>query len=439
MTRASRFINDGARIGILGGGASGLAAAHALRELGYRSITVFEREPEVGGKCCTLVHEGRSYELGAGLLTPAYRNVRALMREVGVHSQAHFGGVRAALRDEDTWRLPASLRQGGWMSAVRGGVALVVELLRREGLHRPGFAHLSDELAVPFDVWCRRRGCEALEPILEPWITGFGYGFLNELPAAYVLKYATIFGAPLSEIPDEGFGGLFRKVAAALHPVEVRLGARVTDVVRRPEGVTVQTTQETSEFDVIIVACPLDAALHFLDATPLEIELFERIRYENYFIVGASVSGALPRDRYTFFRTNFDRAKVGRPTFAYRRWRETDIVFFCGFAREDDWEACARREVGATVEQMGGRVRDVIAARNWRYFPHVQTDDIARGYYRRLEQLQGCRRTYYCGEVLAFAAVEPVVTYARALVRAHFSGTASRNGKPAFLPATRSP
>jgi phytoene dehydrogenase-like protein len=425
MTKATQSTSSGTRIGILGGGASGLAAAHALRELGYRSITVFEREPDVGGKCCTLVHEGRSYELGAGLLTPAYRNVRALMREVGVHSQAHFGGVRAALRDADTWRLLVALRQGGWRSALRGSVVLLVELLRREGLLRPGFAHLSDELALPFDDWCRYRGCEVLEPILEPWITGFGYGFLNELPAAYVLKYATIFGAPLSEIPDEGFGGLFRKLAAALDPVDVRVNAQVTDVVRRPEGVTVRTTQGTSEFDVIIIACPLDEALRFLDATPLEIELFERIRYENYFIVGASVSGALPRDRYTFFRTNFDRAKVGRPTFAYRRWREADIVFFCGFAREYNWEAAAKREVAATVESVGGRVRDVIATRNWRYFPHVQTDDIAGGYYRRLERLQGCRRTYYCGELLAFAAVEPVVTYARALVHEHFVSSAA--------------
>ena len=144
MTKATQSTSSGTRIGILGGGASGLAAAHALRELGYRSITVFEREPDVGGKCCTLVHEGRSYELGAGLLTPAYRNVRALMREVGVHSQAHFGGVRAALRDADTWRLLVALRQGGWRSALRGSVVLLVELLRREGLLRPGFAHLSD-------------------------------------------------------------------------------------------------------------------------------------------------------------------------------------------------------------------------------------------------------------------------------------------------------
>jgi hypothetical protein len=66
-------------------------------------------------------------------------------------------------------------------------------------------------------------------------------------------------------------------------------------------------------------------------------------------------------------------------------------------------------------------VQDVVAVRKWRYFPHVQPDDFAAGYYRRLEALQGQRRTYYCGEILGFAAVETVVDYAGALVRRHFS------------------
>jgi predicted NAD/FAD-binding protein len=410
----------GPRIGIVGGGASGLAAAHALRELGYRRITVFEREPDVGGKCYTIVHDGRSYELGAALLTGAYRRVHALMREVHVRSQSHLADVHAALRDGRAWRQSHGLGPA-WVAEARASIRFVLDImLLREGLHLPGFTNLNADLALPFDDWCRARHCEEVRAFLEPWVTGFGYGSLSEVPAAYVLKYAAVFQPPFSEIPDDGYGGLFRKVAATLAPVDVQRGAHVTRVVRRQEAVLVQTTRGNVEVDGLILACPLDEALGFLDATRAEVDLFERIRHREYFVVGANVSGDSFRHRYTFFRENFGPASLGQPTFAYRRWPDTNTVIFYGYTGDDDWDAKARRSVAATVARGGGHVDDVIAIRKWRYFPHVQTDDIAGGYYQRLEGLQGLRRTYYCGELFAFAAVEHVVSYARALVHAHF-------------------
>jgi hypothetical protein len=423
-------IGSGDRVGIVGAGASGLAAAHALQELGYRRVTVLEREPRPGGKCCTIVHDDRTYELGAALVTPAYRRVRALMREVGVCAAIPPGGVFAPMRELAASLLPGEpsprrLIGRGADSLIRsaaGGARFALELSRHRRIFSPGFGSLNQELALPFDDWCRVRRCEAVRALVEPWVTGFGYGFLDELPAAYVLKYATLFGSPLREILDDGYGGLFRRVAASLDHVDVRLGTRVSAVVRATNEVTVRTTDGTLVFDALIVACPLDEALSFLDATPAEVRLFERIRYQPYVVLGANVTGGMPHSRYLFLRENFCRESIGQPVFAYRRWPASDTVFFYGFAREPDWERAARREVASTVAGLGGRLGDPIAARKWRYFPHVQTDDFASGYYDGLEALQGQRRTYYCGEVLAFAAVETVVAYARSLVRRHFSG-----------------
>jgi glycine/D-amino acid oxidase-like deaminating enzyme len=418
-----------ARVGIVGGGASGLAAAHALGARGYRRITVLERAPSVGGKCCTLVHRGRTYELGAALVTPAYRNVRALMREVGVQASPYLGGLWASVRDavsRDAWG--PLLRPARWMRTAADGARFAVELSRHRRIFRPGFDGVSDELARPFGDWCRAARCEAAEAATEPWVTAFGYGFLRDLPAAYVLKYTTLFAPPLFEILDDGYGGLFRKVAATLRDVDVRLSTHITSVVRRADGVTVRTTDGPLELDALILACPLDEALAFLDATASEEELFQRIRYQPYFVLGVSVSGPMPRCRYMFLRENFVPESIGQPMFAYRRWPATDTVFFYGFAPGSDWESAARRDVASTVERLGGRLDEVIAARRWRYFPHVEPDDFAAGFYRRLEALQGQRRTYYCGEILAFGAVETVVDYARTLVRRHFPAHTSTAG-----------
>ena len=51
------------RIAVLGGGASGLSAAHVLRKQGYSSVQVFEKEELVGGVADTFSVEGNFYDL----------------------------------------------------------------------------------------------------------------------------------------------------------------------------------------------------------------------------------------------------------------------------------------------------------------------------------------------------------------------------------------
>ncbi len=51
-------------IAIIGAGCSGLAAAHELRDAGYR-VTLFEQEPEVGGRASTRSKQGFLYDDGA--------------------------------------------------------------------------------------------------------------------------------------------------------------------------------------------------------------------------------------------------------------------------------------------------------------------------------------------------------------------------------------
>lgn len=52
-------------IGVIGGGVSGIYAALELAELGYRNITILERELRVGGKAAAFEYAGLKYPLGA--------------------------------------------------------------------------------------------------------------------------------------------------------------------------------------------------------------------------------------------------------------------------------------------------------------------------------------------------------------------------------------
>jgi len=63
------------RIAVIGAGPAGLTAAHTLRQLGHRNVTVFEKGARPGGNVFTDNSLGTSVEMGAVFAT---RGMRAI-------------------------------------------------------------------------------------------------------------------------------------------------------------------------------------------------------------------------------------------------------------------------------------------------------------------------------------------------------------------------
>jgi len=417
------------RIGIIGGGASGLATAHALARRGFERVKVLERGPDVGGKCCTIWHEGRSYELGAAIMTPAYRHTWALAERYGVTPKLCLG---MSFVDAESGRfranpfLPPALGLGG---AVRLpfqiGRIFLSDLARRKR-DFPRLDRIEPDLAEPFEAWCNRHDMRALLETMRPWTTPFGYGYMDEVPAAYMLNYLCLAG-PTYELHDQGYRGLWRKVAGEL---DVVCDARVKRIER---GATIKVTADGQafEFDDIVIACPLEAALSFLDVSEEERSLFEEVRYVDYQVLAAEVSG-LTKARYVFVPRHFDRGGIGKPMFYYRRYADRDLITFYCFPGPHGEEG-AKEEVEKLVRQMGGSVRSFVTTHVWRYFPHVSSESMRARFHAKIEEMQGARHTYYASEVLSFSCVEPVVAYATDLVDRHFESALPRTSVTRLL------
>lgn len=405
-----------ARIGIIGAGAAGLTVARALVQRGFRHVTVLERDDRVGGKCSTFMHEGRSYELGAIMLTPLYSNVSALIKTFGIKASASASNAFIDVdRRRATLSRPAP-RDEPWRRLAASCLRLGIESIRYRALREPGLVGMPPETFVPFGEWAREaRITEAARLIIEPLFTAWGYGYLADAPAAYILKYLTVFSPPFSELLDSGYQGLWEAVARGL---DVRRSVTVQRV-RRAEQVVVETDSGSLTFDALVLTSPLDEALSFLDATADEAELGAKIAYTDYRVVAASAAG-LPDHRYVMLTKYLDPATRGEVMCWHKRWKATDVYTFYAYGREGASidETIAR--VAEAVRRLGGTLTSVHRAQRWRYFPHVSCQDMARGFYERLDEMQGARHTYYAGELLAMGTVETVIGQARDLVDRHF-------------------
>lgn len=429
------------RVAIIGAGPAGLSTAMALRERGFRDVTVFEKEDVVGGKCHSFRHEGRVYDLGANLTTPRYRSIRALAAKLGMTLRKVPERRIVTLGAEQF----ASLADANLIErlVVRGGASMYARMRHLTGIDRPGYVGLRDAVEQPFDHWLQKHGLGVFRELFEVLFIAYGYGKMGDLPAAYALKFFdrthiqasvdVVLGRDVPFTMDfaEGFQELWERVDAHYELGTLR-GTDITAVRRSPRGVEIDYSRGgramSDRFDKLILACPTRAALRFLDTSSAEQRLFGHVRTNEYFVTVAQLAN-MP-DISTYVYPYARRFTPGEPTVFYPPGHgdgdagaAEDVFVFYAYGGPGVDVETVRANIRATVEspELGGRVERFLHTQHWDYFPHVDTHGMLSGFYDDVDAMQGTFHTYYVGELFAFTLVELIADHARHIVDRHFA------------------
>ncbi|MEO1210208.1 MAG: FAD-dependent oxidoreductase [Cyanobacteria bacterium J06638_20] len=467
------MVSKGDRICIVGAGAAGLSTGYFLRKRGYQNVVVLEKQGRVGGLCRSVTHEGRSFDLGANYLTPAYKEVLALAKEVGAELYSEGPG-QVYNPFQSTPGKPA---YQSILSAVTAGTDPVTyaaavtryawERLQLEPIVSvPGFKGISQrpDLTQSFADWLAEKGLSCLGALFEIPITAMGYGYLDEIPAIYALKYITLdtfgtlvtYGAGLElgwpKRFVQGFQRLWERISWDL---DVRLNVDIHSI-QRGAGIEVHFSQREqiidrfgesthhATFDWLVLACPLtldvlaegDNSLH-LDISATERSLFEQIVLNPYALTTYAIPDLTMPTRVTNVVPLDD---MGNPWFIAQQFKENDLIAFYSRIPSEDWHELQKVEntpegieeveafkkrvlagIATAVENLGGQLpEDYFTYDIWPYFPHVTSEAMASGFYDHLEAIQGQRNTFYVGGLMNFELVETIVEYTKALVRRKF-------------------
>lgn len=272
-------------IAVVGGGISGLAAAHALDRSGCR-VVLFEASPRLGGVVKSGQVEDVVVEEGPDAFVSG-DGVFGLCEAVGLGddlvSPAVFGGLiwtgrgLKALPSGVVLGLPAA----PW-AAVRAGLLSPLGGLRAcADLILPGPLQGPD---VQVGRLIRHRfGGEVLERLVDPLLAGrragdpYGMSLAAAEPQidALARNHRSIIlglrgarragaagGPPTFLAPAGGMERLVGCIERAFDGVEVRRGAKVESVRRSEDGTYVVRTPETEPqgFEGVVVALPAHAA-----------------------------------------------------------------------------------------------------------------------------------------------------------------------------------
>lgn len=180
----------------------------------------------------------------------------------------------------------------------------------------------------------------------------------------------------------------------------------------------VLTADECYKADFLLISSPLDETPLFMDVSPTESDLFSKIKYNDYRTYLCRVSDFAPQNG--FIPAHFTPEKKGHPVFWYRRYTDSDlyaIYVLSDFTLSDEE---IEANVISCINRLGGKHIGFEKIVKWKYFPHIDTAEMKKGYYTKLEALQGQNRTYYLGELMNFSSVELSAVYSKDLVHRFF-------------------
>lgn len=393
-------------VAVIGSGIAGLSAAWLLSRA--HKVTLFEGEPRPGGHSNTVdaVCAGRAVGVDTGFIvynTASYPNLIALFDRLGVETAPTDMGFAVSL--------------GGGALEYSGSSVLSLIGHGRNAL-RPGHWQMIADILRFF-----REAPRLLETGIDPDVSLGDYLMRERYSRAFIEHHilpmaAAIWSTPSRRVLDfpalsfvrffsnhgllqisnrpqwrtvVGGSRTYVRRLLADFDGEVRLGAAVTGVTRRPDGVLVSTATASRAFDACVVATHADDALRLLtDPDEEEQRLLSAFPYAQNHAVLHADAALMPHRRRLWSSWNYLGGATGlSSSLAVTYWMNklqplgTDTP-----------------DLFVTLNpQTRPRAGSEIASFD---YAHPVFDAAALRAQRELWRLQGRRQTWFCGSYFGF-------------------------------------
>ncbi|CAB4374211.1 unnamed protein product [Rhizophagus irregularis] len=442
ISHSSQPIPKNSHIGIIGAGPAGISIAHFLRKEGYNNLTLLESSSHIAGKSATFFHENRGYDVGALMVGHNYTNVKSLASELDCPLETFTG---RSLDIENNNILVNDTNKIGIYSKLLPNISHYLEEKQSFlDISCPGHGQLSErELYAPITQFLKDRNMSYLKDAWSLAYTSAGYGYIqDDIPAAYFLKFIENSENTISYFKN-GFQDFWSKMSKNLNVI---YNSKVISIDRSlkqknlgPILVTTKNAlnnfEQTLAFDNIIIATnPRQTEQFITTPSPLESHLFSQVVTFDFYTIIATVKNLSTKVGMTTIpKYCSDKRYVGHTTAYYCAHEGVPTYIFYAYGNKDIGPEQVTELLKQDIISMGGELEEIHYNQRWDFFPHVSSLSMARGFYSKVENVQGEQGTFYVGGWLDFELTENCISYSRDLVRRFFN-LSGKNEKSLHLP-----
>jgi hypothetical protein len=400
---------------VIGGGSAGTYIAVRLGDFG-KSVVLLERTGRLGGHAETFIFPGTSIPIDIGVIdfeqTPVVINYfnRFNINYVAIATPSGTS-VNVDLRTG----LPLNNFTPPSPAAVGQAFATYFEILATKYPYLDSGFQLPDpvpqELTEPFSNFVITNGLQALVPTIFEF--GQGAGNLLQDPALYVLKLFSlnvvraILGGGFLNIP----GGTVQLYNAATQHLGSNVVFNARPRIINRTGPRIQVVADTPTGPVTILCTKLvwsaPPTLHNLapvDLDAMEISIFRKLRSKCYTTGLATISG-LPAGLSITNLTPDTPFNLPPLPGLYILQATIPGLYLTLFGSDDPLPTPAvEKRIQMQVESLARAGTYPARFEGFQIFSNhtpfqlgVSGDEIAAGFYARMNALQGHRNTYYNG------------------------------------------
>ncbi|CAG8507758.1 11086_t:CDS:2, partial [Dentiscutata heterogama] len=430
VTSSQSPISRSSRIGIIGAGPAGISIAHFLRKEGYSNVTLLESAPHIAGKSSTFYHNDRGYDVGALMVGHNYSLVKSIAAELDCPLEKFYCGALDI--DKNNFMIENVCHIGVISDSFSKNMSHYLEEKKLfEKVTLPGHGDLSENhLYAPISQYLKDRKLEYLKDAWALAYTSAGYGYIqDDIPAAYFLKFIQNSENTIWRFKN-GFQDFWIKMSKGLNVIceneVIYIDRSLKSQNLGPILVTVRNTSsnfsQTLAFDQIIIATNPRQTVQFLDPSPLETHLFSQIITFDYYTIIATVEGLSTKVGMTTIPKHCSSKEfVGHVTAYYCAYEGVDTYLFYAYGSKEIDQEQVTEIFKEDLLKMGGKLKEIHYNQRWDFFPHVSSLSMARGFYSKVENMQGQDGTYYVGGWLDFELTENCISYSKDLVNRFFN------------------
>ncbi|MBS3872166.1 MAG: FAD-dependent oxidoreductase [Firmicutes bacterium] len=397
------------RIAVIGGGFSGLLAAYLLEQKGIKT-TVFEREDNLGGHCQTLVSKNFRVELGTAFFLNDH--IKELLAELDVsytarHSYRDFV-------DKSYARVP--LLPEHEIALLMSELARLEVLLTKyggfDGETTYGYVH--EDLNVPLSEFLSGHDFKAVHRVIAPHLSAYGFGSIDEVQAYYALNAFDLRtinqfmrGEKLLFI-NEGTADIIAKLSC--HITDIRY-TEVSGIAPQGGRVQVSTAYGIDTFDKVLISTVVSPTA--IQDEPARA-FMQRLSTNDY--VSCAFEIANKNRVTTYYLDNLGQQNALQFFHAYKQKERTIAVAYAYGLLDQHFITAIHHELQAS----GIVVKHLIAARQWRIFPHLKKEALHGATYTDITQQKESRPIYFIGSLITKPSISHLYLSVKGFVEQTF-------------------